>query len=375
MSASAKAGTLRTRPRRRLRLEISGPAFLFGFGALFVALAILVLVTKGPTTAANEVIAGLQRGAIYALIAVGYTLVYGIIELINFAHGDIFTLSAFYSIFWVGALQHFGLNLDSLASSGFGGLALTFVILFPLTMIAAGLTGVLLERVAYRRLRDAPKLAPLITAIGASFFLEGLMFAFFIPPAPPGFGGSQGAIGGDYPTGEAGWITGTPIQWGGVVISWKDIFVVVVALVAMFALQLFIRYTRLGKAMRASAQDRDAALLCGININRTIAATFFIGSALAAVAGIVYATHYATIKWNLGFRIGIIAFTAAVLGGIGNIVGAGIGGFVIGLIEAFSAVLIPNGGAWANSIVFAVLILVLTLRPTGLLGMQVPDRA
>jgi branched-subunit amino acid ABC-type transport system permease component len=162
---------------------------------------------------------------------------------------------------------------------------------------------------------------------------------------------------------------------GGVTVTWDELFVIVAALVLMVALQLFINRSRLGKAMRASAQDRDAARICGINLNRTIAATFFIGSALAAAAALVYVTTdiNGTIQWNLGYQVGIIAFTAAVLGGIGNIVGAGVSGFIIGLVASFSAALL--GGQWSDPIIFAILILILTLRPTGLLGLRVPDRA
>ncbi|MCA1842936.1 MAG: branched-chain amino acid ABC transporter permease [Actinobacteria bacterium] len=333
--------------------------------AVLLALAILVIGRRGATEAGDQLVAGLQRGAVYALIAIGYTLVYGILELINFAHGDVFTLSAFYAVFIAALLDNVGIHLGAMATSGPLGLLLALLIIFPLTMFGAGMTGVLIERVAYRRLRDAPRLAPLITAIGVSFLLQGIMYAFFVPPG--------GGIGGNYPTGKAGWVRGDALAVGGVHVGWNDLFVVVVAVMLMVALQSFIRHGRLGKAMRATAQDRDAALLSGININRTIAATFFIGSALAAAAALVYSIHYDLVQWNLGFRIGIIAFTAAVLGGIGNILGAGIGGFLIGLIEVFSSELI--GGQWSNSVIFVVLILVLTVRPTGLLGLRVPNRA
>ncbi len=373
--------------RRRFHLGLSQTQFLVLLAAVFVLLFVLMVLQSGAGTAGTEVWRGLVLGGIYALIAVGYTLVYGIIELINFAHGDVFTLSCFYSIFLAGIpgiqpgffQRFFGFDLNHLAGSGPAGLILALLIIFPIAMTLAGLTGMLIERVAYRRLRDAPRLAPLITAVGVSFFLEGMMFAFFVPPAPLGHPGYS-TPGSAYPTGEDGWLPTTQVLFriggsGGVTIGANDMLVVVVAIVAMFALAAFIRYSKLGKAMRASAQNRDAALLCGININRTIAATFFIGSAMAAVAGIIYSMHYHTITWNQGYQIGLIAFTAAVLGGIGNIVGAGIGGFLIGLVESFTVALLPNGGSWALIVVFAVLILVLTLQPTGLLGMRVPDRA
>jgi branched-chain amino acid transport system permease protein len=326
-------------------------------GALIVMIG-LVAAESGGTTAAAEVREGLTIGAVYALIAVGYTMVYGIIELINFAHGDVFTLSAFYAIF-IAEFQPFGFNLNTLATSGTLGFFAALAILMPLTMIAAGLTGMLIERVAYRRLRSAPRLAPLITAVGVSFIIEGALFA------------TQGST--NVRTGKAGWLPGNAFTVGGVVVSWRDVFVFVSALVLMFLLQAFVRLTRLGKAMRATAQDRDAALLNGVNINRTISATFFIGSALAAAGGIIYSVKDDLIVWNLGFRFGIIAFTCAVLGGIGNIVGAGVGAFLIGLIQVFGGQLI--GSAWDNAIIFAMLIVVLVVRPVGLLGMKVADRA
>jgi branched-chain amino acid transport system permease protein len=322
---------------------------------LAIVLAVLGVFHNGGTTLMGQQIRNaMVLGAIYALVAIGYTMVYGIIELINFAHGDVFTLSGFYAIILADKLR-----LDSLATSGFGGLVLALLIVFPLSMAAAGLTGMAIERVAYRRLRDSPRLAPLITAIGVSFLLEGVMLVLFGPD--------------NVATGSAVWITGKAFQLGGVVIGWKDIFVVGMALLLMFSLGAFVRGTRLGKAMRATAQDRSAALLCGININRTISVTFFIGSALAAAAAIIYSINYGDVKWNLGFRLGIIAFTAAVLGGIGNIVGAGIGGFIIGMIYVFGGSLV--GGEWSESLIFAVLVLILTFRPVGLFGVDVTSRA
>jgi branched-chain amino acid transport system permease protein len=322
---------------------------------LAIALSILGVYLRGGLVLMGEQVRNaLVLGAIYALVAIGYTMVYGIIELINFAHGDVFTLSGFYAFLFAG---WFG--LDGLATGGVGGLVLALLILFPITMAAAGLTGMAIERVAYRRLRDAPRLAPLITAIGVSFLLEGFMLIKFGPD--------------NVNVHKANWITGQAFKSGGVSIGWKDIFVVGIALILMFALGAFVRGTRLGKAMRSTAQDRAAALLCGININRTIAVTFFIGSALAAAAAIIYSINYGDLKWNIGYRLGIIAFTAAVLGGIGNIVGAGIGGFLIGLIYVFGGSL--AGGEWSEALIFAILVLILTFRPVGLFGVDVASRA
>jgi branched-chain amino acid transport system permease protein len=322
--------------------------------AMIVVAVVLTLLQHGFTLMGEQIKNALVLGAIYALVAIGYTMVYGIIELINFAHGDVFTAAGFFAVFLASTL-----HLDALATGSFVGLLLALAIVFPLSMIAAGLTGVLIEFVAYRRLRDSPRLAPLITAIGVSFLIEGILLILEGP--------------NDVPTSQASWITGTALTVGGVSVLWTDIFVVGMALLLMFALGEFVRRTRLGKAMRSTAQDRTAALLCGININRTISATFFIGSALAAAGAVIYSINYGDLQWNIGFHLGIIAFTAAVLGGIGNIVGAGVGGFIIGIIYVFGGSLF--GGEWSEALIFAVLVLILTFRPVGLFGVEVTTRA
>jgi branched-chain amino acid transport system permease protein len=328
------------------------------FAAIMVLLIVVAIgltaVQHGVTLMGEQVKNALVLGAMYALIAIGYTMVYGIIELINFAHGDVFTASGFYA-FGFASVFH----LDSLATGSFGGLLLALAIVFPLSMIAAGITGVVIEFVAYRRLRDAPRLAPLITAIGVSFLIEGIMLVVEGPD--------------NVTTHQASWINGQAFTIAGVNVGYTDLFTIGMALLLMFALGAFVRRTRLGKAMRSTAQDRTAALLCGININRTISATFFIGSALAAAAAIIYSINYGVLKWNIGFHLGIIAFTAAVLGGIGNIVGAGIGGFIIGVIYVFGGSLF--GGEWSEALIFAVLVLILTFRPVGLFGVEVTTRA
>ncbi len=299
----------------------------------------------------QQLVNGLSLGGIYALVALGYTMVYGIIELINFAHGDVYTLGTFFSLAILTALGVTGVV---------SGPALIPIVLVTVVaaMLLCGTTGVLIERLAYRRLRNAPRLAPLITAIGISFILENVM-QLWRGPSPVAFPDV---------------IPNPTVQLGGVVIGAKQGLVVATAVVMMVALQLFIYRTRLGKAMRATAQDREAAQLMGININTTIALTFLIGSALAGAAGFVSGVYYGTTWFFNGFEAGLKAFTAAVLGGIGNIAGAMLGGFLIGLIEAFATQYVPQGAQWTNVVVFSVLVLVLIFRPSGLLGESLPEK-
>jgi branched-chain amino acid transport system permease protein len=293
---------------------------------------------------------GLTNGAIYALIALGYTMVYGIIELINFAHGDIFTVGGFFGLTLIGLL---GLD-HAPAALLLPGLVLVFAVAMGLN----GLLGVVIERVAYRPLRNAPRLAPLITAVGMSFVLEGILFLIKGP--------NQVSFPNLLPSGR--------VSLGFASVGAANVLIVVIAIALMVGLSQFIGRTRIGRAMRATAQDRDAARLMGININRTIATTFFIGSALAAAGGIIYGFYFQTIAFDVGFRSGLIAFTAAVFGGIGNVVGASIGGFVIGIIIALVSGYFQGGQQWSDVVVFSILILTLVFRPTGLLGMRVPEK-
>jgi len=277
-------------------------------------------------------------------------MVYGIIELINFAHGDIFTVGGFLGLTTIGLL-----HLDNApALLILPGL----IVVFAVAMVLNGLLGVVIERVAYRPLRNAPRLAPLITAVGMSFVLEGILFLIKGP--------NQVSFPNLLPSGS--------INLGVASVGISNLLIVLIALGLMVALSQFIGRTRIGRAMRATAQDRDAARLMGININRTIAITFFIGSALAAAGGIIYGFYFQTIAFDVGFRSGLIAFTAAVFGGIGNVVGASIGGFVIGIIIAFVSGYFQGGGQWSDVVVFSILILTLVFRPTGLLGMRVPEK-
>jgi len=298
---------------------------------------------------AQQLVNGIALGGIYALIALGYTMVYGIVELINFAHGDVYTLGSFFSLAILALLGVTGVV------TGWPLVGIVVVTVLG-AMVLCGLVGVLIERLAYRRLRNAPRLAPLITAIGMSFILENVMQLWRGPspiPFPDLF---------PNPTLHVGFLE----------IAAKQILVVALAVVMMVALQLFVYRTRLGKAMRATAQDRDAAQLMGIDINTTIALTFLIGSALAGAAGFVSGVYYGTTWFYNGFSAGLKAFTAAVLGGIGNLAGAMLGGFAIGLIEAMSTQLL--GDQWSNVVVFSVLVLVLIFRPSGLLGESLPDK-
>jgi len=299
---------------------------------------------------ADQLTFGLTQGAILALIALGYTLVYGIIELINFAHGDVYTVGGLIGLAFIGLFHLEGASTLWLVP----GLILVFLI----AMFLNGLLGVTIERVAYRRLRNAPRLAPLITAVGVSFILEG---AIFLVKGP-----NHIAYPNLLPTGS---ITIVGYQLG-----LQNLIIIVLALALMIGLQQFIQRTQIGRAMRATAQDRDAARLMGININRTIAVTFFLGSGLAAAGGIINGFYFQDIVFNQGFQAGLFAFTAAVFGGIGNVVGAAVGGFAIGLIVAMVGGYMQGGQQWSDVFVFGILIAVLVFRPTGLFGMRVPEK-
>jgi branched-chain amino acid transport system permease protein len=295
----------------------------------------------------------LTLGAVYALVALGYTMVYGIIELINFAHGEVFMVGAFVSM-WIMTVPLGLLDRPIDDPIRLGGILLIVVVA---TMVVMGLVGVIIERFAYRPLRHAPRLAPLITAIGVSFILQNIIQALFssspisVPQIFPRvkldiLGGSIGAL---------------------------NIFMVVVALLLMVGLQLFVSRTRLGRAMRSTAQDREAAELMGVDINQTIAITFFIAAGLAGAAGVIQGLYFGSIQFNLGFNAGLKAFTAAVLGGIGNTTGAAIGGFVIAFVEVGAVQL--GYSRWSEVAVFTVLIVVLVFRPSGILGQALGERA
>src|SRR4051794_33708736 len=297
-------------------------SFVSNYGMIVVLLALPVyflihdLGTAGDLTRlGSNLVAGISNGAIWALVAIGYTLVYGIVELINFAHGEVFMIGSFVSASWFGTI---GLQQGGSAAVLFVGLLSTLVV----AMAMSGSLNVLIERVAYRPLRSAPKLAPLITAVGMSFILQnvGLLWR----------GGSQVGIP-DLINAQHTLFTifGVPVQNG-------DVLAVAVTVPLLMLMTSFIGRSRLGKAMRATAQDPEAARLMGINVDTTISLTFLIGGMLAGAAGLIYALYQTTIWYFQGFTGGLVAFTAAVMGGIGNLRGAVLGGLIIGFIQQMS---------------------------------------
>src|SRR3954466_10920430 len=288
---------------------------------------------------------GVSNGAIWALVAIGYTLVYGIIELINFAHGEVFMIGSFVSF---SVWSTVGVTLAT------GSLRVVFglIVALIIAMLASGTLNVLIERVAYKPLRNAPKLAPLITAVGFSFILQNVGLEWY--------GGSQKIVD-DLIHAQTDFFT-----IGGVHITHADVLAVAVTVPLVLFVAGFISKTRLGKAMRATAQDPEAARLMGINVDTTISATFLIGGMLAGAAGLIYALYQTTIWFFQGFQGGLLAFTAAVMGGIGNLRGAVLGGLIIGCIQQLSDNRI--GPEWTPAIVFAYLVLIMVFRPQGLLG-------
>jgi branched-chain amino acid transport system permease protein len=293
----------------------------------------------------QELVNGITTGALYSLVALGFSMVYGVLKLLNFAHGDLYMIGAYIGFF---VIQFFG-GPSSLSIA----VPLLLLIMF---VVAAGLVGglgVAIERFAYRPLRDAPRIAPLITAIGVSFFLESSALLLF---------GAQYRV---YNTAEFISLS-SGIRIGSVTIDSVQILVLVMGLVLMTGLRLLVNRTRLGKQMRAVAADREAAEMLGINVNFTITATFLLGSALAGIAGVMGGLLFNTVTSTIGFIVGLKAFTAAVVGGIGSIPGAMLGGLVIGLAESFVTGYLSS--TYTNLIVFGLLIVVMLVRPSGLLG-------
>jgi branched-chain amino acid transport system permease protein len=297
------------------------------------------------TNLGANLVEGVSNGAILALIALGYTLVYGIIELINFAHGEVFMLG---SLSAAALYSPFGLTTDS---SGIG-LVLALLAILVLCMLVSGSLNVMIERVAYRPLRSAPKLAPLITAVGMSFILQnvGILWIGASQKSVPDLIGSQEQL----------------FEVVGLSISRGTVLAVCATIPLVFLLTQFVAHSRLGKAMRATAQDPEAARLMGINVDTTISLTFLLGGLMAGAAGLITALYQTSIWYFQGFSAGLYAFTAAVMGGIGNIRGAVLGGFIIGIIQGISDNRIGND--WTPAIVFVYLIIIMVFRPQGLIG-------
>jgi branched-chain amino acid transport system permease protein len=327
-------------PRRSRPIEFFNENILW----VLLAAALTIFFVQDPKQTLDDVKTGLSNGTIWALIALGYTLVYGIIELINFAHGEVFMIGSFVAVSIWGTL---GATTESAVLPSL----LAVVAGLAIAMLASGTLNTMIERVAYRPLRSSPRLAPLITAIGMSFILQnvGLLWRP-TPDSSPDLIGSQQEY----------------FQIFGVGIEHSDVFAVAVTVPLLAALVWFVGATRHGKAMRATAQDADAARLMGIDVDRTISLTFLLGGLLAGAAGMIYALYNGTVQFNQGFTAGLIAFTAAVMGGIGNLKGAVVGGLIIGVIQSVSDT--HYGQVWTPAIVFAILILIMVFRPQGLFG-------
>jgi branched-chain amino acid transport system permease protein len=334
------------------------PSLLSTIGLFLLALVVAILVVnlvQDPQRFATVSVIGVRNGAIYALIALGYTLVYGILQLINFAHGDVFALSGLFASTWIVSI----LNLDTgTAALGIvGGLALILLVV----MLFGAIVNATIEFVAYRRLRNAPRLSALITALGMSFIVQNVSLAIYeeraidVPDLIP---------------------RSVAFSVGGVSAQWDKIAVVLITIPVLIGLTWLVRSTRQGKAMRATAQDPDAAAMMGVDVNRTISFTFLLAGALAGAGGLLFLLEF-NMKFDTGFELGLIAFTAAVLGGIGNLTGAVLGGLIIGLIQAYNeglgwAVLQSD---WTRSLVFGILIAILVFRPEGILGERTPEGA
>jgi branched-chain amino acid transport system permease protein len=301
----------------------------------------------------QQAINGLSLGAMYALLALGFTLVYGILELINFSHFNVFMVGSFIAM---GVLQLFGLTGQDIVMTGMPlvGVLLTT---FAVTMVLSGLLGVAIERLSLRPLRNVKGPAAMITTIGVSYILFNVVLL------------TIGADSKNFPNPLP------PIQFdiGGAVLRLREILIWIVSLLLMAGLYFFVQKTRLGKAMRATAQDPEAARMMGVEVDQVIVMAFFMGSALAGAGGMIFGLYYNFTSFLIGFNAGLRAFTAAVLGGIGNVPGAMVGGLIIGMVEALSGGFIAT--AWTDVIIFSILVLVLVFRPAGLFGTMAPNKS
>jgi branched-chain amino acid transport system permease protein len=357
-----EATSIEARPTRTAPVE-AVRSFLSKYGLILVLLALPLICAIGDLAGwdklafiefsdegdlsrlANNLLDGISNGAIWALIAMGYTLVYGIIELINFAHGDVFMIGSFVAVGFYG-------TVTLTETTGGIGLAGGLLITLLVAMVACAFLNVMIERVAYRPLRNAPKLAPLITAVGFSFILQNIGLLWL--------GGSQRSVADLIESQKE------LANVGGVSVSNGDVLAIAATIPLVLLLTGFVARSRMGKAMRATAQDPEAARLMGINVDTTISFTFLLGGLMAGAAGLIYALYQTTIWFFQGFQAGLIAFTAAVMGGIGNLQGAVLGGLIIGCIQQISDNRI--GSEWTPAVVFAYLILIMVFRPQGLLG-------
>ncbi len=290
----------------------------------------------------QQLINGLTLGGVYAIIAIGYTMVYGILELINFAHGEVYMIGAYLGIIFLGLFTALGLTAVSLP------LALLLALLLSVAFSSA--YGFAMEKVAYRPLRQAPRLSPFISAIGISIFLQNFVML------------TQGTTDRVFPLR----FPAAGLALSGLQVSYMQLAIIVISGLMMLGLHLFIQRTRMGKAMRATAQDKTMASLVGINVDTVISLTFVIGAGMAAVAGVMVAAYYGLVNYSIGYVAGIKAFTAAVMGGIGNIPGAMLGGILLGLIESLAAAYISP--EYKDAYAFVMLIVILLIRPAGILG-------
>ncbi len=331
--------------------SIKGSSWQSRLAVVLIAIllvALLIQAVANPGQFVSQLLIGITNGAIIALVALGYTLVYGIIELINFAHGDNFMIGSFVGL---TLLAGFGIFAPISGDSGTFIKILGVLLALVVAMVVCGFVNVAIERIAYKPLRNSPRLAVLITAIGMSFILQNIGLVWKGPAQVP------------FPE----LISSANIFPGDAIIfRWKDLFVIAATIPLLLGLSYFIKNTKQGKAMRAVAQDKEAAAMVGINVNRTISITFLLGGILAGASGVMFGLFNGITVFNVGFTQGLYAFTAAVLGGIGNLTGAVVGGFLIGIIGSMADQYI--GVRWTAIVIFGVLVLVLVFRPRGLLG-------
>ena len=335
-----------------------GPSVTSIMGIVFVALLAIILLRnliEDPTQFFNVSVIGLTTGSVYALVALGYTLVYGILQLINFAHGDVFALSGLVaSSIMIDVLD---LSGDEAVIAVIGGLIATLA----MTMGFGSAINATIELLGYRRLRSQPRLTMLISAVGMSFIVQNISLIIY----DVNYRSAPDLI----PSSSA-------FSIGDVSIPWNKLTVILVTIPVLLILTWLVKSTKQGKAMRATAQDQDAAAMMGINVNRTISFTFLLAGALAGAAGVLFLLQF-QMRYDTGFELGLIAFTAAVLGGIGNLAGATLGGLLIGFIQAYNEGLSMwvLGSDWTRSMVFGILIAILVFRPEGLLGERTPEGA